>query len=207
MRRGRPCEALAQSGAYHRRRMATVSPPVLIDAHVHIHAAADAPAVLEAAVANFTCVAARLRQAEWSGVLMLAEMKEAAWFEAMAADAATTRAGGWTLRADPQDELVLHARGHRRALLIVAGRQVATREGVEVLALATRARLPDGEPLQQTLRRAAAEEALIVLPWGAGKWTGRRRYLVHEALRRQSPPVMAGDSGGRPALWPAHRDF
>lgn len=186
--------------------MATVSPPVLIDAHVHIHAAAEAPAVLDAAVANFARVATRLGHAQWSGVLLLAEMKQAAWFEAMAAGA-TTCAGAWSLRADPQDELVLRARRHDRELLILAGRQVATREGVEVLALATRARLPDGEPLQQTLQRAAAEEALLVLPWGAGKWTGRRRQLVHAALQSQSPPVMAGDSGGRPAIWPVDRDF
>lgn len=186
--------------------MATVSTPVLIDAHVHIHAAAEAPEVLDAAAANFAAEATRLRQREWTGVLMLAEMKEAAWFEAMAANAATC-IGGWTLRVDPQDDLVLRARGHGRELLIVAGRQVGTSEGVEVLALATRGRPPDGEPLQQTLQRAAAQQALIVMPWGAGKWTGRRRLLVHQAMQRQSPPVLAGDSGGRPAFWPAGRDF
>ena len=186
--------------------MATVSPPLLVDAHVHIHAAGEAPAVLDAAVSNFARAAAQLGHAQWAGVLMLAEMKEAAWFEAMVAGEAT-RAGDWTLHADPQDELVLRARRHDRELLIVAGRQVATREGVEVLTLATRTRLPDGEPLQQTLQRAAADQALIVLPWGAGKWTGKRRRLVHAALQRQSPPLRAGDSGGRPAFWPADRDF
>lgn len=186
--------------------MATGSPATLIDAHVHVHAAAEAPGLLDAAVRNFSHAAADLGRREWCGVLMLAEMKTASWFEDMLA-AGTTRAGGWILRADPEDELVLRANAGEREILIVAGRQVATREGVEVLTLGTRTVVPDGLDLQDTLDQAARLGAVLVLPWGAGKWTGRRRQLVHDALMRQSPPVQAGDSGGRPAFWPAQGDF
>src|SRR5690606_21590302 len=191
---------------YHRCNMATAPEPTLIDAHVHIHAAADTVAVLEAAHANFARAAAVLGDGDWTGVLMLAEMKDAAWFEA-AAGAGISELAGWSLRADSEDDLVLRAGGHGKEMLIVAGRQVATHEGVEVLTLGTRARLPDGMGLQQTLEQAARQDALIVLPWGAGKWTGRRRKLVQDALLRQTPPVSAADSGGRPAFWSAARDF
>ena len=45
---------------------------------------------------------------------------------------------------------------------------------------------------------------MVVLPWGVGKWLGRRGDLVAGALGRRgdAPPVLAGDNGGRPWFWP-----
>ncbi len=175
--------------------------PTLIDAHVHVHAAGDAAALLDAALANFTQAAARLSLGDWRGALLLSEMKQTAWFESVVAAGAVS-VGKWQVTADPEDALLLRARGHGQELLVIAGRQVVTAEGVEVLTLATRERLPDGQSLDQTLRAASMAGALAVLPWAAGKWLGARGRLVNDALRRQQPAVSAGDSGGRPAWWP-----
>src|SRR5690606_12159112 len=178
----------------------------LIDAHVHVHAAADAPGVLQAAAENFARAARQLQQTRWTGVLLLAEMKQAAWFESVAG-AGGTQAGTWSLQPDADDELVLRARNGERELLLIAGRQVVTREGIEVLMLATRDRCPDGLALEETVQRSERNHAFSVLPWGAGKWLGRRGDLVRAALERQDPPVWAGDSAARPALWPADAEF
>lgn len=178
----------------------------LIDAHVHVHAAADAPGLLQSAASNFARAAQQLRRSRWTGVLVMAEMKQARWFESMAAGGGTLP-GGWTLHPDPHDDLVLRARHRDQELLVIAGRQVATREGIEVLTLATRAHCPDGLPLAETLQRAHQAQAVSVLPWGAGKWLGRRGELVRAALLRQSPPVWAGDSAARPGMWPAEAEF
>lgn len=177
----------------------------LIDAHVHVHAAGEAPGLLRAAAANFARAAQRLQSPDWTGVLLLAEMKQAAWFEQMAAGG--QELDGWSVQPDRDDELVLRARNREHELLVMAGRQVATREGIEVLTLATRARCPDGLTLEETLHRSHQANALSVLPWGAGKWLGRRGELVREALAKQSPPVWAGDSAARPGFWPAEAEF
>lgn len=180
----------------------------LIDAHVHVHDPQQAAELLDAAEKNFASVARDMGRPQWQGVLMLAEMKQASWFESITSCGPVV-AGDWTIEADGEDATVLRARrnGADRELLAIAGRQVVTREGVEVLTLATRARIPDGESMQRTLERAAAEQALIVLPWGAGKWLGRRGRLVRNALARQRPAVWAGDTGSRPMWWPAGREF
>src|SRR5690606_27249590 len=131
----------------------------LIDAHVHVHAAADAPGMLQAAAENFARAARQLHQTRWTGVLLLAEMKQAAWFESVAG-AGGTQAGTWSLQPDADDELVLRARNGERELLLIAGRQVVTREGIEVLMLATRDRCPDGLALEETLQRSERNHAL-----------------------------------------------
>lgn len=187
-------------------RMESGSACILVDAHVHVHRADEAGAMFDAAWCNFDSAARSLGIPCWTGVLMLAEMNDAAWFEAMAAQRGAL-VDGWNVLPDPVDGLLLRACRAHRELLLVAGRQVATREGVEVLALATRSLFRDGDTLEDILQQAAVRRALPVLPWGAGKWTGRRRRLVRDALARQAPPVWAGDSGGRPAPWSARAEF
>jgi ubiquinone/menaquinone biosynthesis C-methylase UbiE len=178
----------------------------LIDGHVHVHRDTEVAVMLDSAWENFSRAASELGETGWRGVLLLTEMKQAAWFETSRA-AGVRQVGAWTLAPHPHDELVLSARDDGRELLLVAGRQVVTAEGIEVLTLATRQKLDDGQPLQQTLTAAAAAQALIVLPWAAGKWLGARGAAVAAAMRRQEPPLSVGDNGGRPAIWPAPAVF
>jgi hypothetical protein len=89
--------------------------------------------------------------------------------------------------------------GGGERLLVIAGRQIAAREGLEVLALAGDAAVPDGLSFGETLHRVRAGGALPVLPWGFGKWWGRRGELVAGALaRRGSALLFLGDNAGRP---------
>ncbi len=86
-------------------------------------------------------------------------------------------------------------------LLIIAGRQIITAEKIEVLAQCTSELFPDGLPLDETIERAKATGALVVLPWGVGKWFGARGRLVAQAVERHD--VLLGDNAGRPIGWPS----
>ena len=59
-------------------------------------------------------------------------------------------------------------------LSIVAGRQIVTAENLEILALGFDAGLDDGLPIDEVILAVQAAGALCVLPWGFGKWTGKR---------------------------------
>jgi hypothetical protein len=101
---------------------------------------------------------------------------------------------------------------NRDLLVVVAGRQVAAREGIEVLALGTLAgegELRDGLPLAEALARAAARGALAVLLWGFGKWWGGRGRRVRDALDgfEGVAPLYLGDSAARPRGAPSPRLF
>ena len=139
-------------------------------------------------------------------VLMLSETAGTDWFGRLAAGADT---GSWTVEttADPS---TLLARQDARRLVLIAGRQVVTREGLEVLLLGTRATVADRLPIREVLAAGELAGALRVVPWGVGKWLFGRGRLVNQLIDEARPGdgFFLGDSGGRPVFWrnPAHFD-
>jgi hypothetical protein len=174
---------------------------LLVDAHVHVHPCFARDDFLDAALRNFRQAAERLGLAgPYTGCLLLAEMKAEHWFRrARAEEAASPDTATWQL-VPTQEEVSLFAlRRTGEKLLLVAGRQIAAREGLEVLALGRDLEVPDGLPLDETLRRVRESGALAVLPWGFGKWWGRRGALVAGALaRRNGEELFLGESSCRP---------
>ncbi len=81
-------------------------------------------------------------------------------------------------------------------MALIAGRQIATAEGVEVLTLASSEAFEDGLPVRDVLARAAAAGTLAVLPWGFGKWWFGRGRLLGRLLEERERLWLA-DSGCR----------
>jgi hypothetical protein len=105
---------------------------------------------------------------------------------------------GCTLHATDEATACRIERPDGAPLILVAGRQVATREGLEVLALSCGARIHDGLELEETIDAVQAASALTVIPWGFGKWWGARGRKVSRALEQQRDhPVYVGDNGNR----------
>jgi len=174
----------------------------VVDAHVHVHPGANIDALLDAAAENLGNAAREQGASQWQCVLMLAEMKQRRWFDSIV-DVVGSASGRWSYELLPGDDISVRARCGERDLTIVAGRQVVTSEGLEVLTLGTREVIPDRLPLTQTLDAANAGRSLAVLPWGAGKWLGARGKLVDATIAGVSATrVFPGDNGGRPGFWP-----
>jgi hypothetical protein len=178
----------------------------LVDCHVHYYGQYDVQRFLDCAAHNFRCYGGLLASADQRlGVLMLADPGGDPPFQRLASDARL--AAGWTLvQTDEPTSLV--ARGADATLLIIAGRQIVTRERLEVLALGTADRIEPGLSLEETLRRVAVTGALAVLPWGFGKWWSKRGAAVRRLLRTTSPgDVFLGDNGARAAGLPDPAPF
>lgn len=181
---------------------------ILADAHVHVHPRADAGSLLQHAAANFAAAAAALQAQRWQGVLLLAEMRGIDWFGGLPADGGVPGGAGWRVSRDTGEAISAHLVAGEHRLLVIAGRQLVTVEGIEVLALGTRLPLADGQSLPETIAAVQEAQAIVVLPWGAGKWLGRRGRVVSAALRRAGElGIFAGDNAGRPVLWPAPPAF
>lgn len=90
-----------------------------------------------------------------------------------------------------------------RDLYWLAGKQVATAERLEVLALGTCASFTDGQPLAEALDSVRHSGALPVLPWSPGKWLGGRRKIIGRAIDGANGTDLAlGDVAIRPSLLP-----
>lgn len=174
----------------------------IVDAHVHVHPTTNLGVLLDSAARNLEAAAARIGARSWNGVLMLAEMRGVNFFDTIE-DGGLTQPPHWQLQRLAGDPISAQAVSSDYVLSIVAGRQVVTSEGIEVLTLGTRSTVPDQLSLPDTLTAAARTKALVVLPWGAGKWLGPRGKLVKETIDAHSqPPLYPGDNGGRPVFWP-----
>jgi hypothetical protein len=176
--------------------------PLMVDAHVHLHRCFPLVPFLVAAEVNVRAGAhaSGFDMERAIGVLLLTAGIDEDGYERLHA---LTRGEerGW--RAEPTDEpesLVL-TRDGRPVLVAVAGQQVVTREGIEVLGLAFPGRVPDGLDLLSTIDRLEARGALPVLPWGFGKWWFARGRRVRSCLERMDRRLMLGDNGGRPSAF------
>jgi hypothetical protein len=189
---------------------------LLIDAHVHLHDCFQLDSFFEQAHRNFEGAA---REHGWDpavGVLMLTESEGVDWFGRLAGLAAGSgfdrdaRLTSWTVQATRDPAALMAASGGRR-LLLVSGRQVVAREGLEVLLLGTRSSVPDGRPIRDVLAEGARLGALRVIPWGAGKWLFGRGKLLNELIAAAHPGngFFLGDGAGRPFFWsrPRHFDY
>jgi hypothetical protein len=112
----------------------------------------------------------------------------------------------WSLHYSTDQHAAVALRDDRPVFSMIAGRQIVTREGLEVLALATDRPFAHGRSLTDTVQDILAYQDLAVLPWGFGKWSFQRGKMIGRLLedfrtREGSPPIFFGDNVGRPALF------
>lgn len=189
--------------------------PLLIDAHVHFHSCFQRDAFLDAALGNFARGAEELGISSliachpFAGCLMLAETAGERYFLRWQRREDGARFGAWDFEptSDPA-ALIARRRADGERLLLIAGRQVRTREGMEVLGLATLEEFPDGLPFNDALARVRWSGALPVIPWGFGKWWLYRGALVEKVVcRPERPDLCLGDNAGRPEIGGCPRPF
>ncbi len=114
--------------------------------------------------------------------------------------------GGWRFDSVEHEPQTCVATDGKSRIVIVCGQQICAHRGLEVLALGTRARFDERRTLAATIESVIAAGALPVLPWGFGKWQGRRGVEVKELLASADPGTLfLGDNGGRLAAVPLHR--
>ncbi len=168
-----------------------------LDAHVHIYPFHDAALLLRTLHANLL----GHTQADATAAL-LAERHDCDAFDALAASAPPGLA--CTLSAD--GSCLSIETGSRPALLLFAGRQVVTSERLEILALLTRSRIPDGVPARETVSRILAAGGVPVVSWAPGKWFFARGRVVRALLDAFTPgKLLLGDTSLRATLWPTPR--
>jgi len=173
----------------------------LFDAHVHVYQGADVAALLNGAAGHFRKTASAVGASDWRGVLFLTEIAGTSWFETVSGAHDGRQFDAWRITGMPTDPLSLEARSETESLYIVAGRQIVTSERVEVHALGTREAIADGMELPATVRAVQAVGALAVIPWGAGKWLGKRGRLVAAMLASADSGLFVSDNSGRPWFW------
>lgn len=184
---------------------------LLIDAHVHIYSCFNLETLLDAVLDNFKNAAEKFNKgAKFQAMLLLAETRGENSFERLSDLARSqqkvnrSECGSWSFHLTEEESSLFISREDDQGFFVIAGRQLTTKEKLEVLALASISDRHDGLPLDKTLQMVQESGAIPVIPWGVGKWTGRRGVILQNLLKHSSnQKFFLGDNGGRPVIWPA----
>lgn len=178
--------------------------PFVADTHVHLYDGFDLSLLFRSAERNFSAICPDPRAERF---LCLTERRGCDVFtllsERQRETAGQLASEGFAIQ-DTAESVSLRIVGPSGArTVLVAGRQLATAERLEVLALGTRENLPDGLSLRDAIDAVRAAGATVVLNWSPGKWMLGRYPIVRAAIETLRPiEEFIGDVHMRPTVWP-----
>ena len=187
----------------------------VVDAHVHIHECYDLSQFFDAAYANCQSVARQKgHENDFTGVILLTESLGIHWFQHFATlgDKGDLIKGcsnnQWHFRPTDEPSSLIAQSNNGSKLIIVAGRQIVAMENLEVLALLTEKTFPDGTSMRETIEAVRNCGGIPAVPWGFGKWWGKRGKMLSDLLPSQKGKVFfLGDNSSRPGFLPYPSQF
>jgi hypothetical protein len=172
---------------------------LFLDAHVHLYPFYDLAAAFAAAFQ-----AMPRRNARDLRALLLADREGMDTYRKLAADELAPPPG-WKITAfDAEGALRLHETATGRPLWLIAGRQHATRERLELCTLFAYPEIPDGTGAEETLQEILRTPgAVAAVNWAPGKWLSKRGKLLKKLLAANGPDkLVLVDTSLRPYGWP-----
>lgn len=174
---------------------------LIVDCHVHLYPAFNEEVLFAAALRNLAAIAPKAHK-----VLLLVERRDCDRFVTL--HSGSLRSTAFEIAAVDDISIRVSSKLSGDSLLVVAGRQIATVERLEVLSWCATAKVPDGLTLQETISAVRRAGGVPALAWAPGKWTGARSALVRSVLADQTcRPLMLCDTTLRPIGWPIPNQF
>jgi hypothetical protein len=182
---------------------------------VHIHDCFDIQRFLDAAASNFAFHSSpHAAVTPHRYVLCLTETYSANKFTSISRTAdsgltkTATREASWIFVHSSDEKCLIAAHPIHGEIAIVAGRQIVTAERLEILALGSVEKWDDGLEASDVVQSVRDAGAIPVLPWGFGKWLGRRKRTVEDLMSKFGDGLLyLGDNSGRPRILPNPRQF
>ncbi|MFQ5558968.1 MAG: hypothetical protein ACE5FU_00085 [Nitrospinota bacterium] len=176
---------------------------IVVDTHTHIYSCFDLEIFFESAVKNL----GELHRPEFEEVssikcIVLTEGVGCDFFSSFINLGKFGKNGRYSFEKNEEGVALLLKDRSSALCYVIPGKQIVTEERVEVLTLGSWESVADGLDIRALLDRLLKKEIMTVLPWGAGKWFGRRKRVLMEVLHSfRSPCLFLADNSGRPSFW------
>lgn len=168
----------------------------ILDTHLHLYPCFDLPLAFNQFLDN----TARLGGTQTSRVACLAERFDCNYYQSIAAG--DIRLDGFTTDKVLEDEVTLTRERDKLSLSLLPGRQIISREKIEILALGCPQSLEDGQPALDVIYQIIQLGHVPVLPWSPGKWFGARGELIKRLISELGAgDFLIGDTPLRPYGW------
>jgi len=186
---------------------------ILIDTHLHIYDCYDVMSFFKEAKRNFLYYYKRSGAVKkFVGILFLTESKGFNYFNKLQENSNNIiqdleNEGFAKKKSDENCSLVFETTDSN-FIIIIAGQQVITKENLEVLSLGTQQKIEYSLSLEETVKRVNEIGAIPILPWGVGKWFGKRGKVLNSFIEKNySTNFFLGDNSGRSVLFKAPAKF
>jgi hypothetical protein len=180
---------------------------VLMDGHVHLYPEYDLKQAFRYGTENIQKCLRNSRLASAENIItvwLLTERWDCNFFQQMVT--APKKFSDGEVKLSPASEktaVMLERKGFPKTF-IFAGRQLVSKDGLEILALATDYFVKDRTLATSELIAAVNQSGGVpVLNWAPGKWFFNRGKIVRKLLDTSQPKdFVVGDNPLRPVCWP-----
>jgi len=179
---------------------------ILIDTHLHIYDCYDVLRFFKEANRNLSGNQKKLKLAEkFVGILFLTESNAFNYFDKLQDNSNNIikdlENEGFFRKKSDEDCSLIFETFDSNFIIIIAGQQIITEEKLEVLSLGTKQKIEYSLSLEETVNRINDFGAIPVLPWGVGKWLGKRNEVLNTFIKKNlAAKFFLGDNSGRLAM-------
>lgn len=185
---------------------------IIIDAHAHIYPCFNLDDFIFSAFNNLFCDNVASAQPPGSAVIFLTETADSNYFSVLKNEKnrtdSSTQPKTWHVvdTGERPSLRIKHSNFPEKELIVVSGQQVVTLEKLEVLSIGCQYPQPEGAALRNTVHSIFSGNGLAILPWGVGKWLGKRGRIIDTFVAAETTPrLFLGDNGSRPRFWKVSR--
>ncbi|MCB0747811.1 MAG: hypothetical protein KDC90_10155 [Ignavibacteriae bacterium] len=177
--------------------------PILIDSHVHIHNCYNLEEFFRNTFINFSEYANKIEKGkEWIGVVCLTEIEGVDYFNLLKDSKSKLDLSNYKIQTTSEENSIIVSNKREQKIIVIAGKQIIANDGIEILALGTANNFSEGRSIKDTVDEINNVNAIAVLPWGVGKWLGKRKEIIKNFIEvNKTPKFFLGDNSGRPSFW------
>jgi hypothetical protein len=183
---------------------------LMVDGHVHIYDCYNLETFFNTAVKNLEHFydTSYSNGSPYERILLLTEGKNNNFFSQFKEKGTFPNDSGYHFLNTKEEVSIILAKENKRLCYLLKGRQIVTKENLEVLAIGSGQTIEDGIPIETVLERIMDKEEMAVLAWGFGKWLFGRSKIIKRIIKNyNSPDLLVGDNSARPTFWPIPRLF
>ncbi len=180
---------------------------LIVDGHVHIYPSFDIASAICRGLQNMNRMSdSQEKEFEIIRIWLLTERFDCNFIQQIESSSVQLINKGMAIQQGADGESILVSNANERAplLFILPGRQIVSRDGLEICALLTTSMIPDRQyGTEEIIERVLESGGVPALNWAPGKWFFSRGTIVKRILEAgKANPLLIGDTSMRPTFWP-----
>jgi hypothetical protein len=183
---------------------------LMVDGHIHFYDCYNLETFFTNALKNLDRCHQQLDQGNgpFEKSLLLTEGKKNNFFARFKQEGTFPNSAGFRFQETKEDMSLILIGENGRLCFLLKGRQIVTKENLEVLLIASGREIEDGLSIDTVIRQIMDNNDMAVLAWGFGKWFFNRGKIIREVIHKYVyPGLFVGDNSGRPVFWPTPPQF